>query len=565
MNEHISANRKIVAIFSLFILCFFVIIGRLFYLQILHYNHFLALSEKNFRRRRTLPPPRGSIRDCHGHLLATDHPVYNMYWMGTGNRKLQDHQLSLLKSLSAHVGPLVEDEQKKIRIGRAEKRGYPTLLAHDIDYTTLCQLSEQFSHEKNIMFESTFKRIYPHGSLASHLIGYVSQASPTSLVGKSGLEFLFQNDLEGTAGDVEEIKNAAGRRLATTSHHDAQRGNDVTLTIDLKLQQIAENLFEQNQAGAFLIFDPLDGAVKALVSRPHFDPNLFLHPLSHDEWRKLSNNNAPFLNRVIKAAYPPASLFKLVTFAAALEEGVITPETLFNCKGFFELGGRKFYCKRRWGHGNISGEKALAHSCNVYCYEIGSRLTIDQLADYATRFGLGYKTSFLLSEHPGLVPTTIWKQAHFDERWWKGETLSASIGQSYLLTTPLQIARMIGSIFTGYLSKPRLLTNEPVRQEPISLSRSTLFFLRRAMSRVTHQGTARSFKNLSDFTIFAKTGTAQTAGLNEKKPTHIQKEHAWFTAYFYYKAHRPLVLVTLVEHEGSSLPARVLAQKFFTA
>ena len=216
-------------------------------------------------------------------------------------------------------------------------------------------------------------------------------------------------------------------------------GNDLHTTIDIELQHLCEKVFPESRTGTFILLNPADGAIVALVSRLHFDPNIFLDPISYETWQGLQEKN-PFLNRAFDASYPAGSTFKLVTISAALETGIIAEDELWNCKGYTLFGNRKYWCARRSGHGEISIKKAVAESCNTLFFEIGKKIDIDVLANYAHKFGLGKKTNVVFSEKVGLVPNREWKFDYKGECWWPGETLSVTIGQSFLLTTPIQIA-----------------------------------------------------------------------------------------------------------------------------
>ena len=212
------------------------------------------------------------------------------------------------------------------------------------------------------------------------------------------------------------------------------------------------------------------------------------------------------------------------------------------------------------GHGLLNIEQSLAHSCNILFYETGKKISIDLLANYAHRFGLGEKTNIMFAEKEGLVPSTAWKRRVKNERWWPGETLSVAIGQSYLLATPVQIARMISSIFTGQLVTPRVLMNEPINKQPLAISLETRKFLQQSMQKVVHQGTGQKVKTIKDIKIYAKTSTAQTSSLEKRDWGTEYMEHGWFVAYFSYKDYKPLTLVILVEHASTSrVPAGIAA------
>ncbi len=562
-NLQVIRNRKIMQILYGFLLFIFILIVRLFYLQIDQAEKFSSLGEQNFLRTEVLSPPRGNLLDCNGVLLAANRPVFDLYWQGSGNRNFSQSQKELFKKLEAILQLDLQKDSKINVIKTTEKYSRRVLLKADISFEELCCLCEQCSDFSNLVMTNRFKRIYPYNNLASHILGYLNrQEENYTTIGRYGLEKIFQEELKGERGYILSIFNSKGRKLSEKEFKEAKPGNDVKLTLDRKLQAIAEQLFEPEQSGAFILIDPQDGSIKALVSFPNFDPNVFLEPIMQEEWEgKLSFNN-PLLNRVTQAMYPPASIFKLVTFAAGLEEKIMDFNTEFECKGHTLFCGRKYHCIRHWGHGKLDSTLALAYSCNIPCFEIALEIKINQLADYAFRFGLGRRTGFLLPERTGLVPTYEWKAGVKGEPWWKGDTLSVSIGQSYILVTPLQMARMISSICIGYLVKPRILEQEEVEREELEISEKTLEFLRESMREVARRGSAKILGRIEDVEIYAKTGTAQTASLGKERTSKSQLEHSWLASYFFYKNEKPLTMVVLVENVGSSAPARNIAAKF---
>ena len=558
-------KRKILLFLYAMLLGIAIIVSRLFYLQIHQSSRLCKLGEQNFLRTEIIPSERGNVYDAQHRLLATNRPVFDLIWYGSGSFSLTKDQQDFIKRIRSILGSDIIDELLEKQIERAERFSRHLMIKSDITRDQLCRISEQCAESQNLSIERRFKRIYPFNALASHILGYLRQAQESHGVqGRYGLERLFQDDLQGETGYVQHVINATGKKLFTAEQKEAQAGSDVTLTLDLDMQNIAENLFAPGQSGAFIIMDPKDGAIKVMLSYPNFDPNLFLNPISHEVWQSKFYTDSPLLNRAIHAAYPPASIFKLVTFVAGLEEGVITTETEFDCKGYTLFAGRKYNCQRRWGHGLQSAQKALGVSCNIPCYEIAQQISIDQLAVHAMRLGLGQSTGFLFQDKPGLIPTMGWKQACRGERWWTGETLSASIGQSFLLVTPLQIVRMISAICSGCLVKPRILLDEEIVRYPLYISQKTIEFLQDVMGEVVKRGTAKRMKVFEDFSIHAKTGTAQIVSLSkQKKGAKNQLEHAWFSSYFSYKNEKPLAMVVLVENAGSSRPALKIAENFF--
>lgn len=538
-----------------------VIVLRLFYLQISKREQFFSLGEKNFLRVETIYPLRGNLYDCNHILLASNRPVFDLFWQGEGDGwRLGAHKKELLQKLEAYFGLDMTSESRIRAITCAERYARRVLLMSDIPFDRLCQVSELFGNYSCLVISNRFDRVYPYAEFASHILGYLSRVEK---IGQSGIERAFQQELQGRTGYVLSVINSTGKRLSQKEFHGARAGADVILTLDFELQKVAESLFGKEQSGAFILMDAHTGAIRSLVSYPNFDPNLFLHPISEQDWQEKMVPNNPLLNRATCAVYPPASTFKLVTVAAALEEKMIDTRSEYFCRGYTEYCGRKYRCMNHDGHGHVSTKYALIKSCNAYLFEIGKRLHVDRLALYANRFGLGKKTNLLLPERTGIVPTMAWKIATYGERLWQGEMLSLVIGQSYLLVTPLQIARMVASICSGYLVKPRVLELEEEEKTPLEFSPATIAFLKDAMKEVVNSGTARLLSFIKDVDIYAKTGTAQTSSLDKDVVSKKQLEHAWVTGFFTAHGGGPsYAFAVLVENAGSSRPALEFADKF---
>ncbi|MFT6765907.1 MAG: penicillin-binding protein 2 [Alteromonas naphthalenivorans] len=535
-----------------------IIAGRLFYLQINQGKRLFEQSQKNFTRTESLLSLRGNILDCHGHILATNKPITAVYWQGTGNKKLSSEQLTILKQLE-HLTDK-DFSEKEQTLTHTEKHFKKQLLVTNVSFEQLSKIAELLSDEKNITIETKFKRFYPYKSIASHALGYLGHLGP-SYEGRMGLEKLFEEQLRGKKGSLMRVINSVGTHLSEYQTEETLSGNDIKTTLDLSLQRIAERIFPKDRTGTLILMDPRDGSLRVILSRPTFDPNVFMNPLNPDQWQELQAQK-PFLNRFCNASYPPGSIFKLVTLSAAIETNIIDPYSTWDCKGFVTLANRKYRCARRAGHGELTTKQAVANSCNILFYEIAKKMDIDVLAKYAQIFGFGKPTSHLLSERTGLVPTREWKQETKGERWWLGETLSASIGQSFLLTTPLQIARMIGSIETGYLVSTRLIENSTPNYEPLKIKYETRAFLRQTMHAVVTKGTARMFNKLDDFIIRAKTSTAQTSTLSKRKQGEAFLEHGWFAGNFSFRGSPPLTLVILTENTGNAKLPMLIGREF---
>ncbi|HLB93832.1 MAG TPA: penicillin-binding protein 2 [Candidatus Babeliales bacterium] len=539
---------------------FALIILRLFYLQIYAHSDLANLSQRNSSRLQQIYSLRGNILDHNGKLLATNRPVKNLCWLGTGKKKLTHEQELQIAQLTKITGLAFDLELIK----KTEHYHREIKLIEDLPFAQLGKLEEYFAGDPNIYIETTFTRFYPYDNLAAHVVGYLGAINFEKL-GRMGLEKMFERDLQGQHGKRLALVNAVGRQVSQVELLQAIRGKTLETTIDLHLQKLAEETFPAEYRGAMLIMDPSDGALKTIFSRPTFSPEIFLKPLSPQTWQELQITK-PFINRAFSATYPPASIFKLVSMAAALETHLIQPDGQLYCSGYTTFANRKYHChENEHGHGLLTTREAIAQSCNIPFYQIARQISIDKLAEYAHKFGLGEPTGIIFPEQVGLIPTRTWKKTVKNEPWWPGETLSAVIGQSYLLATPIQIIRLVAAVFQGYLVKPRFLKSEAIEKTPLDIKPETLKFLKEGMILAAQEGTARRLNNITDLVITAKTGTAQTKSIMDRA-RHIQgsaRHHVWFVCHVQYAATAPLIIVIIIENtrEGTQL-ATATAHKF---
>ncbi len=447
-----------------------------------------------------------------------------------------------------------------------EKRGEECIICADLPFEQLSCIMEQCSLSNNLAIKTDSMRFYPYATLGCHVIGYFRGAPAgqgTFGQGTFGLERMYEEQLRGEPGEFAVVVNANGQSLESRNVKEARDGSVLETTLDFDMQSIAEELFSENQIGALIAMDPRNGSLLAVVSRPEFDPNMFVGPVDDATWKRCIETK-PFVNRAFSACYPPASLFKLVTTTAALEEGIATPQSCWCCTGSIMLGNSEFHCnKDKIGHGTLNFEEAIAQSCNIAFYDIGKRINIDRLAHYAQLYGLGAPTGISLPERSGLIPTSSWKKRTLHEPWWQGETVQVCIGQTYVMVTPLQVARMVGSIFTGSLVTPRILAHEPMTKTELPFAVSTRKFIQKAMKSAIAHGTGRTLCNLKNMEIYGKTGTAQTNNRSKHELGGEFLPHGWFAVYAQYKNYDPIVLVIMVEHAGSSSVATAMAKKFF--
>lgn len=549
-----SIRTKILFFFIMIYGFMGVIIIRLVQLQLYYGEYYMLKSSKNFLRIEVSHPSRAEITDRHQKLLATNKPVYNLIWQGTGARQLKKEQLEYIAIVNS-IWPDIIDTTDKIQ--KAERLYTKHTIKTDLSHEDIAYISDRFLHNKNIMIDIATERVYPFGSATSHIIGYLGDAVNT---GKMGLEKLFQSQLCGANGIRIKSVNSFGQNIESFELTKPLSGDTITTTLDIDLQLIAEDVFPNDLIGMLLLYDPQNGDILAALSRPTFDPHIFNKSIPKMQWQQMQENGT-FLNRTL-GLYPPGSIFKLVTTSAAIEQGVIDQEIAWRCKGYSVFYGRKYWCAHKRQHGKISLKEAVAHSCNTLFFEIAKKMDVDIIAQYAHLFGLGEETGIILHEPKGIIPTRYWKLTTKHEPWWPGETLSVAIGQSFLLVSPYQVVRMIGSIFTGNLVKPRLLLNEPVEKKVLNIKPETLTLLQESMHLVIKEGTGRRLQKIKDLEVYAKTSTAQISSLEKSAYDTSFKEHGWFVVYFKYKSEDPLVLAVLVEKAGNSTVPTEIAKNF---
>lgn len=558
------------------ILLFSLLIFRLWQLQIWKGEYFRNLAENNRIRLQEIPAPRGIIYDRAGIPLVESFPSFDVSLFRQDVRDLSTLLPILSRALA--ISP------KKIIARLDGNKGYapahPIKIKTNISREELAAIETRRLELPGVMVDMVIRRNYPYNNLASHIIGYLGEISREELekeeyvnhkigywIGKYGLEQKFELDLMGEPGGRQIEVDALGRKVRVLGYVEPNPGNNLFLTLDLELQKAAEEAMA-GKRGALVAMDPQNGDILAMVSKPDFNPNLFARGISLDYWRYLVTNPArPFQNRAVQGQYPPGSVYKIITAIAALEEGIITPQTSFNCSGSLFFGNREYFCWKKEGHGMVSLRRAIVESCDVYFYNLGLKLGVDRLAKYAFGLGLGKITGFPLGhEKPGLVPTSSWKKKRLGTPWQAGENLSIAIGQSYNLVTPLQIACTLSAIANGgKYFRPRIVKfvqaahGETLQEFPLQekkilpLSPETLQFIKEALwGAVNSPGGTGNRARLDGFDVAGKTGTAQVVQRREGKGEHPQGElqdHSWF-ACFAPLHHPQITVVVLVEHGG---------------
>ncbi len=582
-TETTDAIKKKVRVFAILVVISFLCLWmRIWYLQILKWQYLTGLSESNRVRMVTLPANRGMIKDRNGETLVSIRPAFNLYLIPEDVSELD----SSLDKLSQIISFDREKLKKEMRRSKAFEE---VLIKGDISREEVAFVEENNMSLPGIQIKAEPLRNYVHNSLASHTLGYLGEISKASLerdkgasyrqgdfVGKNGLENIYEITLRGKKGYKEVEVDVSGRELKTLRKLPPQSGNNLVLTLDVRVQQELEKLIsgtmEKVLNGSVVVMKVQTGEIIAIASNPSFDPNMFAAGISPENWNTLVNDEwHPLQNRSIHGQYPPGSTYKIVTAIAGLEEGIIKPDTSIFCPGHFKLGRGRYRCWKKSGHGSVNLHDALVQSCDVYFYTIGHRLGIDTIAKYAKRFGLGSPTRLGLSqEKKGLIPTTRWKLLNKKEPWLLGETISASIGQGYNLVTPIQQASMISAVANGgVLLKPYLVKrieepeghsqNEffPKIVGQLGVAPENLAQIRKALRDVVNgaRGTAKRSR-LKNIIVSGKTGTAQVVRMKSNEELEKDeaipvkyRDHAWFVAFAPYE--KPEIAVSvIIEHGG---------------
>ena len=597
-KEPTELRERIYLVTGVVVIAFIAITSRLWYLQVMEGEVFKELSLNNRIRIIRTDAPRGLILDRSGIRLAENRPGFDLLivpedvtdWART------KRIITVLAEIDMET---IDDKLKKAK-GRAPFK--PIKLKEDITWKEMSRI-ESFKFElPGISLQAGPKRVYPFKEITAHIIGYLGEINQRELkrlnnptekaayrigdrVGKSGLEVLNEGDLKGTDGGRQVEVDAHGRILKVIKSVPPDPGYTLKLTIDLPTQLAAWNAME-GRAGAVIALDPSNGNIIAMVSAPSFDPNVFTTGISSDDWKALTENPLNVLtNRAIQGQYPPASTFKIITAAAALDEKVVGPKTKIKSEGSFEFADHVYRDWRREGHGKINISRAIIVSADTFFYQVGLKLGITNLAKYAGRFGLGRTTGVGLgNEKAGLIPTVQWKRSVYNKPWYDGETVNASVGQGYVLTTPLQMLNAYAAIANeGRLFVPRIVDtvethdgnvvrhNATREKARVEVSDNTIKLIKKALRGVVgdKDGTASWLAN-AKLKIAGKTGTAQVVRLKERgvkvedQPYKL-RDHAWFIGFAPYDDPK-IAVVALVEHGGfgSSAAAPVALKVFET-
>ncbi|MFC1594472.1 penicillin-binding protein 2 [Candidatus Omnitrophota bacterium] len=554
-------------IFLLIIIILFLLpLCGLFYIQIVRGNFYYRLSKKNYIRLIEYKAPRGKIVDRNGIVFADNEVSFNVALIP---QELRDKE-NIFEALSEFLDEKKEELQKRFQKGYSTPFA-PVVVKKNLEKKKAMLIEQKKLDLPGVIVEVVPQRFYPYDKVAAHITGYVGLVdrkkisrlkeygySIKDIVGYTGIEEYYDALLKGQDGGMQIEVDNQGRQVRVLAMRSSEKGSDIALTLDMRIQKIAYELLK-DQRGAIVVMQPSSGEILAMVSSPSFDPNMFIVSQTEKKINRLfRDKKSPLLNRTISSAYPAGSVFKIIPALAALESKKISQYTRFVCNGRFTLGNAVFRCGHQ--HGSQDLLEAITHSCNVYFYTLGVMLGPDLMERHAFNWGFGSKTNIDLPfEKKGNVPSKLKKRLRRKESWYKGDSVNLSIGQGELLITPLQAARFISAIANGgWLVEPfllRSLENETVvrRNMPkkIRVHKETLQVIRAALRKVVDAptGTAHVL-DMKEITVAGKTGTAQTSR---------DETHAWFVGYA--PTRKPtLAFCIFLEHGGSSYNACVLAK-----
>ena len=593
-------RRRIGFVGGFVLFCFALLLMRFVWLQVVQYGYYKTRAEENRISLVPVTPNRGLIVDRNGVVLARNYSAYT---------------IEITPSKVPNLEHTLDELSKVINVEAKDRKRFKKLFEESKNFESL-PIRTRVSDEEVARFianryrfpgvdiQARLFRQYPFGAFGSHLLGYIGRVTDHDLdkieeqdqdnnyrgtdhFGKAGLELHYEFDLHGTSG-VEQVEvDSGGHAVRTLARTPPVSGNNLTLTVDAKLQQIAEKAFGDHK-GSLVAIEPSTGGVLAMVSVPNYDPNLFVDGIDSTNWDLLNNSpDKPMLNRALNGAYPPGSTFKPYMALAALEYGKRRPEQTIFDPGFYNFGGHQFRDDKKGGHGTVNMYASIVQSCDTYYYMLANDLGIDNISNFMRQFGFGQRSGIdIEGESEGILPSQEWKRARFkhpeQQRWYAGETISIGIGQGYNAYTPIQLAVAVATIANnGVMFRPHLVKTitdtrtghvtevEPKPIKTIPLKPENLEIIKNAMIGVNKEGTgARAFAG-AEYVSAGKTGTAQVYSLKGEKykeggatKEHL-RDHALFIAFA--PADNPkIALAVLVENGGFGAQAAApIARQIF--
>ena len=569
-GQHKAERARVRVLMAVIVCAFMVLVGGLFRVQIVRANEYeVSLDQQSIRRVR-LPGVRGRVYDRYGQLLCDNRPSFcisiyieELRKPGRSFNKV-DTVDKLVDRLSGMLSLPRELTREQIEAHAWRRLPLPLVAWRDVSKDVVAKLLESSEPMPGVDIEVVPRRMYPQGQTAAHVLGYVGRARSVEaaedqesfdyylpdMVGRAGVEKRFNEELSGVAGGALLRVDVMGFKHEEVVGREPIAGNDLVLALDVEIQKVVESVLG-GRRGACVVMDPRNGDILAMASAPTYDLGLFTPRVSTADWTRLrSNPDLPLINRAISAVYPPGSIFKPVVAMAALQNGVVTPATSYNCPGHFMLGKAEIDCWRSIGHGQLAMRKAIEQSCNTYFCQIGMQCDHTRIYHMARAAKLGVRTGVELDgELPGLVPNAAWKRRRHKEGWRPGDTANISIGQGALLVTPLQMAMLASTLGNGgNVYRPRLVlkSGEPgALLNRLNLSAETREVVRGGMRDVIQAATGTG-RNARVFGVEmgGKTGTAQYG------PSGAGKKHVWMIVFAPFDS--PRYALAMVIEDGQS-------------
>ena len=585
-KQYSVLNRRTFFLYILKLSLFSIVGWRLYNIQIKESDKYKTLSKNNQIDIEIIYPLRGKIFDINNNLLASNKKVFDIYIIPENTKNLN----KTLNQISEIIKIDFSKKRKIIELSKKVQKFEKIKIFENVSWQDLEKIETNKLNIDGIFIAQDYMRVYQYGNIFSHLLGYINKPNSEELslpfianmpdldIGKEGLEKNFNSILVGKSGQREIEVNSFGRIIREISRVDSNKGKDLQITLDLRLQQYSMNLLNAHRAGSVVVMNIENGDIKTIASTPFYDPNKIIKKPNKDYWDSLlSNNLSPLTFRSVQGLYAPGSTFKMIVAIAGLYYGVINNDTQHFCNGKIALGDRLYHCWKNNGHGSMNVQNAIKESCDVFFYEISKKIGIDRIAQVAKDFGLGKIYDLPISNQKmGIVPSKDWKKKKIGESWYPGETLISAIGQGFVLVNPLQLATMTSIIASnGKLIEPKIINDGNYKQvKKLEKYSSAINVIKQSMFKVVNETKGTAFRSKSDDFIFSgKTGTSQVRRITvaeresddfRKKEIEWEKrDHALFVGYMPHDKPKYAVSV-VIEHGGSGAKtAAPIAKQIF--
>ena len=585
-QQYTVLNRRSFILYLLKLSLFTAVGWRLYNIQIKDSDKYKTLSKNNQIDIELIYPLRGKILDIKNNILVTNKKVYDIYLIPENTTDIN----KTLNQISKIIKINFTKKRKIIQLSKKVKKFEKIKIFENIYWEDLEKIETNKLDIEGIFISQDYMRVYNYGNIFSHLLGYINKPNQNEIslpfitnmpdldIGKEGLEKNFNPILVGKSGKREIEVNSSGRIIREISRVDSKQGEDLQVTLDLRLQEYSLNLLNSHRAGSIVVMNIENGHVLCMASTPSYNPNKIIKKPNRDYWQSiLKNNLSPLTFRSIQGLYAPGSTFKMIVAIAGLYYGVIDTNTKHFCNGKITLGERLYHCWKTNGHGSMNVDSAVKESCDVFFYEISKKIGIDRIAKVAKDFGLGKTYDIPLNNQKlGIVPSKSWKKEKLGESWYPGETLISAIGQGFVLANPLQLANMTAIIASeGNIIEPKII-NDKINKNFDNLKKykDAIKIIKKSMFKVVNEAKGTAFKSKSDDVIFSgKTGTSQVRRITvaeresedfrKKEVEWKKRDHALFVGYMPYDKPKYAISV-VIEHGGSGAStAAPIAKQIF--